>query len=96
MEESEKAPGWLTTEITYFLPKLGNSKEVRNYRPIMCLTTMQKTQRGITAERISKHLEEKNWPPAEQKWCHPGSKGCKAQPVISEAIYGTAREETII
>jgi hypothetical protein len=60
MEESEKAPGWLTTEITYFLPKLGNSKEVRNYRPIMCLTTMQKTQRGITAERISKHLEEKN------------------------------------
>jgi hypothetical protein len=31
MEEPEKVPEWLTTEITYLLPKLGDSKEVRNY-----------------------------------------------------------------
>jgi len=40
MEELEKVPDWLTTGITYFLPKSGYSKEVKNYRPIMCLTTM--------------------------------------------------------
>jgi len=32
----EKAPDWLTTGITYLIPKSGDSKEVRNYRPITC------------------------------------------------------------
>ena len=36
IEEPEKVPEWLTTEITYLLPKLGDSKEVSNYRPIIC------------------------------------------------------------
>ena len=40
IEEPEKAPDWLTTGITYLIPKSGESKEVRNYRPITCLTTM--------------------------------------------------------
>jgi len=48
MEEPEKAPELLTTGITYLLPKLGDSKEVRNYRPIICITTMHKTLTGIT------------------------------------------------
>jgi hypothetical protein len=52
------APDWLTTGITYLLPKSGDSKEVRNYRPITCLTTMYKTLTGIIAKRISTHLEE--------------------------------------
>ena len=56
MEELEKAPEWLPTGITYLLPKLGESKEVRNYRPIICITIMHKTLTGITAERISTHL----------------------------------------
>ena len=29
-EELEKIPDWLTTGITYLLPKSGDSKEVRN------------------------------------------------------------------
>jgi hypothetical protein len=33
MENPEKKPDWLTTGITYFLPKSGDSKETRNYRP---------------------------------------------------------------
>jgi len=33
-EEAEKAPNWLTTGITYSIPKSGESKEVRNYRSI--------------------------------------------------------------
>jgi len=40
LEEPEKAPLWLTTGITYLIPKSGDSKEeVRNYQPITCLTT---------------------------------------------------------
>jgi hypothetical protein len=31
IEELEKAPDWLTTGITYLIPKSGVSKEVRNY-----------------------------------------------------------------
>ena len=58
IEEPEKTPNWLTTGITYLIPKSGDSKEVRNYRPITCLTTMYKTLTGIIAKRISIHLEE--------------------------------------
>jgi hypothetical protein len=36
IEEPEKASDWLTTRITYLIPKSGDSKEVRNYRPITC------------------------------------------------------------
>jgi len=72
-EELEKAPDWLTTGITYLIPKSGDNKEDRNYRPITCLTTMHKTLKGITAKRISTHLEEQSLLPAEQKGCHPGS-----------------------
>jgi len=55
MEEPEKVPDWLTTEITYLLPNSRDSKEVRNYQPITFLTTMYKTQTGITARR-SPHI----------------------------------------
>ena len=66
IEEPEKAPDWLTSGITYVIPKSGESKEVRNYRPITFLT-MYKTLTGIIAKRISTHLEEHNLLPAEQK-----------------------------
>jgi len=67
IEEPERAPDWLTTGITYLIPKSGDSKEVRNYRPITCLTTMYKTLTGIITKRISTHLEEQSLLPAEQK-----------------------------
>jgi len=87
MEESEKVPDWLTTGITYSLPKSGDSKEVRNYGPITCLTTMYKALTAIIARRISTHLEGQNLLPAELKGCQPGSKGCKDQLMIPNAIY---------
>ena len=77
IEEPEKAPDWLTAGITYLIPKSGGGKEVRNYRPITCLTTKYITLTGIIAKRISTHLEEQSLLPAEQKGCHPGSKVCK-------------------
>ena len=72
---------------TYLIPKSGDSKEVRHYRPITRLTTMYKTLTGIIAKRISIHLEELSLLPVEQKGCHPGSKGCKDQLMISKTIY---------
>jgi len=47
IEEPEKVPDWLTTGITYLIPKSGDNKEVRNYRPISCLMTMYKTLTGM-------------------------------------------------
>ena len=91
IEEPEKAPDWLTAGITYLIPKSGDSKEVRNYNPITCLTTMYKTLKGIIAKRIATHLEEQSLLPAEQKGCHPGSKGCKDQLMISKTIYEDCR-----
>jgi len=45
----------------------------------------------IRAKRISTHLEEQSLLPAEQKGCHPGSKGCKDQLMISKTIYEDCR-----
>ena len=53
----------------------------------MCLTTMHKTLTGIKSIRISTHLEQKYLLQAEQKGCHPGSKGCKDEFRISKAIH---------
>jgi len=52
---------------------------------------MYKTLTGKIAKRISAHLEEQSLLPAEQKGCHPGSKGCKDQLMISKAIYEDCR-----
>jgi hypothetical protein len=45
----------------------------------------------IIAKRISTHLEEQSLLPAEQKGCHPGSKSCKDQLMISKAIFEDCR-----
>ena len=52
---------------------------------------MYKTLTGIIAKRISTHLGQQSLLPAEQKGCHPGSKGCKDQLMISKAIYDCRR-----
>jgi hypothetical protein len=82
IEESMQMPDWLTTGITYLLPKSGETKEPKIYRPITCLSTVYKTLTGIFARRLSVHLEEYNTLSAEQK----GYKGCKDQLLISKAI----------
>jgi hypothetical protein len=48
---------------------------------------MYRTPTGITCERISSNLEGHNLLTAERKLCHSGSKECKYQPLISEAIF---------
>jgi hypothetical protein len=88
LEKPEKVPEWLTIGITYLLPKLGDNKEVRKYRPITCLSTMYKTITGIITKRISTQLAVQNLLPEEQKGCQPGSKGFKDKVLISASLYG--------
>jgi len=95
IEEPEKALDWLTTGINYLIPKSGDSKEVRNNRPITCLTVMYKTLTGIIYKNISTHLEDQSLLPAEQKGCHPGSKVCKDNLMKSEAIYEDCRRRNM-
>jgi len=64
--EPGKAPDWLTTGITYLIPKSGDSKEVTNYRPVSCLT-LYKTLTGKLANRISTHFEEQSLLPASKE-----------------------------
>jgi len=52
---------------------------------------MYKTVTGIIAKRISTHFKEQSFLPAERKGCHPGSKGCKDQLMISKIIYEDCR-----
>jgi hypothetical protein len=52
---------------------------------------MYRTLIGIIPKRISTHLEAQNLLPAEQKGCHPGSKVCKDQLMISKVIYQDCR-----
>jgi hypothetical protein len=87
VEEPRQMPEWMTTEITYLLPKSEHTKEPKNYQPITCLLTMYKMLTGIIARRISSYLEEHGILPAEQKGCHSGRKGCKDQLLISKAIF---------
>jgi hypothetical protein len=63
-------PEWLTTGITYLLPKFEDTMNQKNYRPITYLSTTYKTLTRIIAGRISSHLEEHNLLPAEQKGNH--------------------------
>ena len=45
-------PELLPTEIIYLLPKSGDNKEVRNYRPIICLTNLHNAPRGKLPESL--------------------------------------------
>jgi hypothetical protein len=74
IEEPEKAPDWHTTGVTYLIPKSGDSKEVRNHRPIIFLTTMYKTLTGIIAKRIPTHLKEQSLVKAVYEDCRRRNK----------------------
>jgi len=87
IEEPEKTPYWLTAGISYLIPKSGESKDVRHYRPITCLRTLYKS----LANRISTQLEEQSLLQAEQNGCHLGRKCWKGLLMISKRIYEECR-----
>lgn len=84
-------PAWLTTGITYLLPKTENTKIPKNYRPITCLPTTYKILTSILTEKIYEHLDSNGMLPIEQKGCRRGSYGCKDQLLINKAILEEVR-----
>ena len=69
--------------ITYILPKVSETNNPKNYRPITCLSTTYKLLTSIITERTYSSLEQKKLLPSEQKGCRIGSYGCKDQLLIN-------------
>lgn len=57
IEEPKQTPNQRTTGI---LPNSDDTKELNNYQPITCLSTVYKMLTGITARIISEHFKEQN------------------------------------
>ena len=81
-----KCPAWLTTGITFLLPKDGDTSNPKNFRPITCLPTMYKILTSILTDRIYAFLDKNNILPPEQKGCRKESYGCKDQLLINKMI----------
>jgi hypothetical protein len=66
LEEPEKTPEWLTTGVTYLLPKIGRQQSSQKLPTNHVLNNhVQDTNRNLT-RRVSTHLEAQSLLPAEQ------------------------------
>ena len=83
VESPDTAPKWPSEDVTYPSPK---TKDPKNYRPIICLTTTYKLLASILTERTYAFMENSNTFPMEQKGCKRGSYGCKDQLLIHKML----------
>ena len=86
MQNPDMTPDWLTEGITYLLPKSQETNNSKNYRPITCLTTIDKLLTSILTERMHSFLEQNLILPQEQKGCKRNSYGYKDQILINKII----------
>lgn len=93
IENSETAPEWLTTGVTFLIPKNKFTKEAKNYRPITCLPTMYKILTAAITNRMYLHLMQNNIFPCEQKGCKKKTKGCKDNLLINKLIVWQAKKQ---
>ncbi|CAH2016975.1 unnamed protein product [Acanthoscelides obtectus] len=94
LERPETIPEFLTTGVTYLIPKTEQyTADPAKYRPITCLSTAYKLLTAILADKVHNHLERNNLLDEEQKGCRKGSRGCKEQLIIDEIITGSARKK---
>ena len=71
---------------TYLLPKVSETNNTKNYRPITCLSPTYKLLTSIITERTYSFLGQKVLLPYEQKGCRKGSYRCKDQLLINRMI----------
>ena len=57
------------------LAKSNDTKDPKNYRPIICLSTTYKLLTSVLTDRKYLHLEQKDLFPLEHKGCRRGSYG---------------------
>ena len=89
--EDDQIPEWLTTGVTFLIPKNENTENPKNYRPVICLPTINKLITSLISRRIQKYTDDENLMPKEQKGCCSGSEGCKDQLLISKEILQKCR-----
>jgi len=75
--EEDQIPEWLTTGVTFLIPKNENTENPKNYRPVTCLPTIYKLMTYIISRRMEKYTDDKNLMLKEQKGCCSGSKDAK-------------------
>lgn len=90
---TQDIPLWLGKGRTILIAKNKEPQDPKNYRPITCLNTIYKNLTSISANRISKHVNQHNLIPLEQKGCCQGSRGCKDQLLISKTIADQCQKE---
>lgn len=78
---------WLTQGITYLLPKSEDTKDLKNYRPIICPPKMYKILTPVITERTYSFLHEHHLLPIEQTGRRCGSYDCKEQLLINKDGY---------
>ena len=84
--EGDFIPEWLTAGVTYLIPKNDYTGNPKNYRPVTCLPMTYKLITSIISRRMQKYMDNENVLPKERKGCSRGTKGCKAQLLISKPI----------
>lgn len=83
----QNIPDFIATGITYMLPKIKNSEQPSQYRPITCLPTIYKILTSALTSKINSHIEHHNIMAEEQKGCRRGHMGCKEQLIIDSTIH---------
>lgn len=79
-------PEFLTSGITYLIPKDSDSTDPAKQRPITCLPTIYKVMTSVLSGKIEEFLTEENLLAEEQKGCVVGSRGCKEQLTIDTIV----------
>ena len=59
MKNPGEIPEWIAKGIIYLLPKVSETNNPKNYRPIACLSTTYKLLTSIITERTHSFLEQK-------------------------------------
>ncbi|KAL0822073.1 hypothetical protein ABMA28_005438 [Loxostege sticticalis] len=85
-------PQFLTTGVTFMLPKSKNTKDPSQYRPITCLPTLYKLITSCITNKLNSHIENNKILSEEQKGCRRNHLGCKEQLVIDSIILKHAHK----
>jgi len=68
--------------VPVLIPKNANTERPKNYWPLTCLPTVNKSNSSTISKRNHKYTDNKNPITREQKGCCRVSKGCKDQLLI--------------
>ena len=91
INKDEQAPGWLTEGITNLIPKIENTDQHNQYRPITCLPTVHKLLTGIITDKIYNHLMNNNLVSKQESRCKRHCYGVKDQLWLNKTVTENKR-----